>query len=75
LNLTEKERRVYELSLDGKKTKEIACELGLEASIVRTYKERIKKKLELSGRANLSQFPIEKRIDKKASTFCRHFCP
>jgi two-component system nitrate/nitrite response regulator NarL len=61
LDLTEKERKVYRLSLKGKSNKEIAYEIDLDASTVRMHKESIRKKLGLPVGADISKYPVGKK--------------
>jgi DNA-binding NarL/FixJ family response regulator len=53
--LSDREKEVFQLIGQWKKTKEIACELHLSIKTIEYYREQIKQKLDLKSAVELTQ--------------------
>ncbi|WP_296812183.1 helix-turn-helix transcriptional regulator, partial [Thiocapsa sp.] len=60
--LTGREREVLGLLVRGRRTKEIAAELGISAKTVETYRGRLMLKLGIDNLAGLVKFAIRAGI-------------
>lgn len=57
-NLSQREREVFRLLIDGKTPSEIATELGLSIKTVSTFRTRVFEKLEIDNYADLFQYAM-----------------
>lgn len=69
--LTAREREVLELVATGASSKTIAAQLGLTYSSVRTYRERLMRKLNLHSIAAVTQFAIAEGFSGSATKTSR----
>jgi DNA-binding NarL/FixJ family response regulator len=63
-SLTNRELEVFRLIGEGLSTRHIAGDLLLSIKTIETYRERIKKKLNLAGSDELVQYAIQWRLDE-----------
>ena len=60
--LTARERQILSLIAAGKRSKDIASELGITLRTVNTHREHLAKKLGTSNAAGMTRFAIENGI-------------
>ncbi len=60
--LSDRERQIFFMIVDGKSTSQIAIDLNLSAKTVSTHKKRIMEKMNVESSAELVRYAIEKQL-------------
>lgn len=63
--LSKREWQVLLMLGDGREMGEIAAEIGVSAKTIETYRARLKKKLNIRGRANLMRLAFEVSLERR----------